>query len=338
MKTTRSLSSIALAASMAVGPAVAYAKDPPVMVGQGAHTYEWVKNWLKVPLPGMFIGPTHGDVVIDSKDHIYFSTETANSLYTVQTDGRILHVGGWPFSAGAHGLRLVKDGAREVIWMTHTGRHEVLKLSLEGELLMTLKYPDKVSAYKEAKEYLPTAVDVGPNGDVYVVDGYGKGWAHQWNAKGEYVRSWDGSDGKAGKFHQPHGIGVDLRGAEPRLVIADRLNHRLQLFTLEGRYIDEVHEDLRKPSKIVTRGDDLLIVDLEGRITIFDKAYKVVAQLGDNSNPDFRGKFDVGPESWKDGEFIAPHGAAWDSKGNLYVTEYNKAGRINKLLRAKTKK
>jgi hypothetical protein len=316
----------------------ASAKEAPVIVGQGIHTYEWVPGWLKLPMAGMFIGPTHGDVVIDSKDRIHFSTDAANTIYTVNTDGKILRIWGSRFSGGAHGLRLVKDGDREVIWLTHIKKGEVFKVSLEGDVLMTLPYPQKPEIYKDATEYKPTAVDVAPNGDVYVVDGYGKGWLHQWNAKGEYIRSWDGSKGKAGPFAQPHGVGIDPRGAEPRVVVADRKNHRLQLFTLEGEFVDEVKEDLRLPSKVVARGDDLLIVDLQGRVTIFDKAYKVVAQLGDNSDPSLRGKFDVPPDKWKAGEFTSPHGAAWDSKGNLYVEDWNTYGRINKLKRVTKKR
>ncbi len=319
-------------------PTPAQAKDAPLILGQGAHTYEWVKNWLKLPLPGMFIGSTHGDVVIDSKDRIYFSTDTSNALYTVQPDGRVVKAWGWAFNGGAHGLRLVKEGDHEVIWMTHIKRHEVLKISMEGAVLMTLPYPEKPGIYRAAKEYVPTAVDVAPTGDVYVVDGYGKGWAHQWNAKGEYIRSWDGTEGKSGKFKEPHGVGIDTRGPEPRVIVADRQNHRLQLFTLEGKYVSEVLEDLRLPSKVVFKGDDMLIVDLNGRISVFDKAFKVVAQLGDNTNPDFRGRFGLEPDKWKDGEFIAPHGAAWDSKGNMYVEDWNVVGRINKLARVRAKK
>jgi streptogramin lyase len=315
----------------------AHAKEPRVIVGQGSHTYEWAGNWPRFPVPGMYVGSTHGDVVVDSQDRVYFSTDTSNTIYTVKPDGRVLRIWGTPFAAGAHGLRLAKDGGREVIWLTHLKRHEVVKLSLDGEVLMTLTYPRKLPVYKEAKEFTPTAVDVNANGDVYVADGYGKGWVHQWNANGEHIRSWDGSEGGAGKFNQPHGIGIDARGAEPLVVVADRQNHRLQLFTLDGKFVKEVKEDLRRPSKVVTKGADLMIVDLEGRVTIFDKDYKVVAQLGDNSVPELRGTFEVPPERWKAGEFISPHGAAWDSKGNLYVQDWNAYGRVTKLRRIKAK-
>jgi hypothetical protein len=303
-----------------------------VRMGQGGHTYEWVSGWLKLP-PGMNVGQTHGDVVVDAQDRIYFSVDTGNALFQTDAEGHIARVFGQALGGGVHGMRLVKEASgREVIWLAHLNRHEVMKISLEGEILLTIPFPDKNGMYKEAKEYVPTALDVAPNGDVYVVDGYGRNWLHRFNAKGEYLQSWNGTEG-AGPFREPHGVGIDLRGPEPRVVVADRRNHRLQRFTLDGKYVDKVEKDLRLPSKVVTRGQDLLVVDLDGRITVFDEAYEVVAQLGDNPNLELRGKYPVPPSDWKDGEFIAPHGAAWDSKGNLYVADWNAFGRINKLAR-----
>jgi hypothetical protein len=318
---------------MLEGPlfAAAEAKGGAKM-GQGRHSYEWVSNWLKLP-PGMNVGQTHGDVVVDSQDRIYFSVDTGNAIVETDTEGRIARVFGQALGPGVHGMRLVKEpGGREVIWLAHLNRHEVIKISLDGEILMTIPFPDVKGMYKEAKEYVPTALDVAPNGDVYVVDGYGRNWLHRFDAKGEYLQSWNGTDG-AGPFREPHGVGIDLRGAEPRVVVADRRNHRLQRFTLDGKYVDKVEKDLRLPSKVVTRGKDLLVVDLDGRVTVFDETYEVLAQLGDNPNLEQRGKYPIPPSDWKDGEFIAPHGAAWDSKGNMYVAEWNAFGRINKLVR-----
>lgn len=315
---------------------VAYGKERAPLLGEGAHRYEWVSKWLKLPA-GMTIGKTHGDVVIDARDRIYFSTDTTNALMIATPDGRIERVFGHGLGSGGHGLRLVKEGAAEVLWIAHLGRHEVIKLSLDdkdfGEELLVFPFPEETGLYKEKKEYVPTALDVAPNGDVYVVDGYGKGWLLRFDRAGKLLGKWNGETGNAGRFNQPHGVGIDLRGAEPRVVVADRQNHQLQLFTLDGVYVDAVTAGLRRPSKVVTRGDDLVVVDLAGRVTIFDKQYKVVAQLGDNGDPDLRGTYEVPPTKWKDGEFISPHGAAWDSKGNLYVQDWNAYGRMTKLRR-----
>ena len=68
-------------------------------------------------------------------------------------------------------------------------------------------------------------------------------------------------------------------------------------------------------------------------MTILDKNNKVVAHLGDNPDPEKRGKNPIPPEQWKDGEFISPHCPRWDAQGNLYVLEWLSEGRITKLKR-----
>jgi hypothetical protein len=50
--------------------------------------------------------------------------------------------------------------------------------------------------------------------------------------------------------------------------------------------------------------------DLPGRLTVFRKDGRIVARFGDDS------KNRASP-----GNFIAPHGLALDSRGNLYVSE-----------------
>ena len=161
--------------------------ERPAKLGQGSHTYEWVSGWLKLP-PGMNVGQTHGDVVVDSEDRVYFSVDSGNAIFQTDTEGHVARVFGQALGGGVHGMRLVKEpGGREVIWIAHLSRHEVLKISLDGQILMTIPFPDKGGMYRDANEYVPTAVDVSPNGDVYVADGYGRYWVHRFNAKGEYA-------------------------------------------------------------------------------------------------------------------------------------------------------
>ncbi len=317
-------------------PAPASAKSPErILLGTGEHTYEWVKGWLKLP-PGTKFGPTHGEIVVDANGRIIISNDGEDAILICDADGNLLSKWGKEFAGGIHGTRLAKEGDHEVLWFVHLGKHSVFKATLDGEILQTITCPDRKDIYAKPEEFVPTALDIDrKNGDVYVTDGYGKGWVHVFNAKGDLLRSWDGSEGKAGKFNCPHGIGLDYRSAEPRVVVADRANHRLQIFTFEGKYVDAVTEDLRLPSKVSFRNDDLVVVDLQGRVTIFNMMFKAVAQLGDNENPAFRGNFGVQPADWKDGQFTAPHGGCWDAEGNLYIEDWNVVGRVNKLKRVK---
>jgi hypothetical protein len=299
-----------------------------VILGDGKHRYEWIKGWLKLP-EGVKLGSTHGCVEIDSKDNVLFNTDGAHAVIIVDPDGNFVKSIGKDFQGGAHGMTLAKEGEKEILFLSSLKRREIVKATLDGEVLMAIPYPEKAGVYKNKNEYAPTSVAVAPNGDIYVGDGYGKSWCHQWNAKGEYVRSWN--EGKGGKMNQPHGIRVDTRGAEPTVVVADRGNGQLQIFALDAKPLAVVKEGLRMPCKVYIRGDLTVVPDLKGRITLLDKEYKLIAHLGENEDPKKQGNFGVQPADWKDGQFTAPHGAAIDSKGNVYVEDWNAVGRVSKL-------
>ena len=305
-----------------------------ILLGDGVHKYEWLTGWAKLPEGMTYVGSTHGNVGIDAKDRVYVNTDTANAVMIFDPDGKFVKAWGKDFK-GAHGMKIAKEGDKEVLWLCSLGRSEVLKCTLDGEVLLTIPFPEKSGVYKAKGEYKPTGVCIGPNGDVYVGDGYGKSWVHQWTAKGEYLRSWNGSEREGGAFRTPHGMCLDLRGAEPRIAVADRGNGRLQFFTLDGKFVSEAKEGMRAPCTLYILGDDIVVPDLQGRITLLNKENKLIAHLGENEDPKKRGNFGVKPEDWKNGQFTAPHGAAWDSKGDLYVEDWNASGRVNKLKRVK---
>jgi len=301
-----------------------------ILLGDGAHKYEWRVGWAKLPEGMKYVGSTHGNIGIDAKDRVYVNTDTDNAVMIFEPDGKFVKSWGKEFK-GAHGMKIAKEGDKEVLWLCSLGRSEVVKCTLDGEVLLTIPFPEKSGVYKAKGEYKPTGVCIGPNGDVYVGDGYGKSWVHQWNAKGEYLRSWNGSEREGGAFRTPHGMCLDLRGGEPRIAVADRGNGRLQFFTLDGKFISEAKEGMRAPCTLYILGDDIVVPDLQGRITLLNKENKLIAHLGENEDKKKQGNFQVKPEDWKDGQFTAPHGAAWDSKGDLYVEDWNVAGRFNKL-------
>jgi sugar lactone lactonase YvrE len=308
--------------------------NKPIILGSGAHTYEWVKGWAKLP-DGMRFGNTHGAVVIDSQGRIFMNTDSEHAVIIFDPDGKYIKSWGKEFKAGTHGMALVKEGKTEYLYLTHTGRHEVIKATLDGDVVWTLGYPKEPNVYKAAAEFKPTGVAFAPNGDFYVTDGYGKFWVHQYNAKAEYIRSWGGLGSEPGKLNNPHGIWMDTRGQTPVVMVADRGNSRLQNFTLDGKHIGFVTETLRRPSNMDQRGQDIAVADLAGRVTILGKDNKVIVHLGDNPDPAKRGKNGVPPEQWVDGEFISPHCPRWDAEGNLYVLEWLSSGRITKLKRLK---
>ncbi len=322
---------IALFAVAAWPELVASARDQ-VVLGSGAHRYEWVKGWGELPA-GMSLGNTHGCVIVDRQERVYMNTDTENAVIVFSREGKFIKAWGKELAGGLHGMCIVTEGDKEFLYMTHLGRHEALKATLDGEILWTLPWPEEAHLYANAGEYAPTSIAVAPDGTMFVADGYGKSWIHQYDKERKYVRSFGGPGSDVGKLATPHGLWMDMRGDKPVLQVADRENHRVQSFDLEGRSLGVIATDLRRPCHMHQRAGETVVADLAGRISLFDAKNALIEHLGDNPDPALRAQNGVPREKWKDGEFLSPHCARFDSRGDIYVLDWNSLGRISKLRR-----
>lgn len=308
----------------------------PLRLQAGGNTYEWVRGFGALP-GDKTLGNTHGCIVVDREDRIYLCTDTTDAVVVFDREGKLLRTFGQELAGGLHGLALVEEGGQQFLLMAHIGRHQVLKCTLAGEILWALGYPEESKLYEKPEQYLPTSVAPLPDGGFLVADGYGQSWIHRYDRERKYLKSFGGPGSELGKLRTPHGIWVETRGASPELFVADRENNRLQVLDLDGNPLREVkdveHDLLRRPCHIHPGGEQYAVADLAGRVTLLDRSLALVGHLGDNPDPAKRARNDVQPGEWKDGEFISPHCANFDSQGNLYVTDWVSTGRITKLRR-----
>ncbi len=186
-----------VASACAVVPMILRADDKagsklPVL-GSGSHTYEAEHDWGVLPA-GIRYGNTHG-VVEDSQGRIYVhhtvhaSSESSDSMVVFDAKGRFIKSWGKEFKGGAHGLHIQKEGSTEFLYLCDTKRGIVVKATLGGEEVFTIGYPTDSEAYKPGADgkkpkYSPTNLAVGPNGDLYVGDGYGSSYVNQYNFQG----------------------------------------------------------------------------------------------------------------------------------------------------------
>lgn len=318
-------------AAAAAGP-VLLLGGKSATLGSGRHVYEFVPDWVKLP-NSLQWGYTHG-VIVDSQQRVFIHNRSKDAVAIFDHDGKFIRSWGEDFQKGAHGLLLSKEGNNEFLYLADPERHLVAKTTLDGERIWVLGRPKECEAYERDEQYKPTNVAVAPNGDFYVADGYGLSWIHQYNSRAEYIRSWGGKGKEAGKLDCPHGIWIDTRGDAPVIAVADRTNERLQYFSLDGKHLSFVTDNLRRPCHFDQKDGDLLIPDLRGRVTIFDKDNHLVTQLGDNPGIwDVKGWPNVPHEMRVTGKFVSPHAACWDAQGNMYVVEWIPDGRVTKLRR-----
>ena len=303
------------------------------VVGEGDHQYEVIHDWGELPA-GHAYGNTHG-VAVDAQGHIHIKHTVGkgatidDAVVVFDADGKFIRSWGKQYKGGAHGLHLSKEGNEEFFYLCDPKRHLFAKTTLDGKELWRKWAPEQCNGYTMPGEFNPTNIAIAANGDFYVADGYGKSFIHQYDRDAKYLRSFGGKGKAAGQTDCPHGLMVDARGAQPVLVVADRGNHRLQNFTLDGQHINFVTDELRAPCHFHTRGELMVIPDLDSRVTLFDKNNKMVAQLGDGGG--YAGIRDKTRDKFTPGKFVAPHSAFFDHEGNIFVVEWVEVGRVTKL-------
>ena len=309
---------------------------PSSMLGDASRgaLWNWVDGWGEQE--GKTLGSTHGCMVVDKQGRILVNTDTEAAVIVFNSAGEVVETFGKEFRGGLHGMAIREEGDEEFLYLAHTGRHEVVKTTLEGDVLWTLGYPEEAGIYKGADEYRPTAVAVAPDGRLFVGDGYGKSWVHIYDKDRNYVKSIGGRGKEDGKFQTPHGLWMDTRKDEPLLMVADRENSRLQWFTLDGKFVKKVTEGMGRPCSVYMlqgkgREGWFAVADLTGRVAIMNDKDKLVCLLGDNAPKGQRATNRVKREDWKVGRFFAPHSVTCDAEGSLYVMDWNALGRVSKL-------
>jgi hypothetical protein len=301
-------------------------------IGSGSHTYEWIEGWAKVA-SHVTLGYTHG-VVEDSKGRIYIHHTGTPSVAIFEPDGTFVNAWGGEYSAGAHGMYLNNEADGEYLYLSTTNQGFVAKTTLDGREIYRIGTPDLPNIYDAEKKFSPTETAVAPNGDVYITDGYGQSWVHQYNAKAEYIRSFGGKGDQLGHLNNPHGIKIDTRGSEPLVLVSDRGNNRLQYFTLDGKSVKVTKGMLRLPCTTDQWQDEIYIPDLHSRLTVLDKNDNLITHLGERENGwQIPGWPNIAHDLRQVGNFTSPHDLHVDGKGNIYVAEWVSDGRVTKLQR-----
>ena len=283
--------------------------------GSGDFRYKFVDGWAKLP-DGMAFHECPG-VAIDSQDNVYVLTRGEHPIMVFDQAGNFIRsFGEGLFSNRTHGLYIAHDDS---ILAADDGIHTIQKFNSEGDKLMEIGERNQPAPAWSGQAFnRPTSAAIMPsNGDVYVSDGYGNSRIHVFTGSGEYKFSWGEPGIDAGQFIRPHNIAVD---SNDQVYVVDREAHRIQIFDPQGNFIT-MWNNIHRPDSMVLWQDHIYVGELNGmggvdeapglghRVTIYDLDGNRVCMFGTPEEGE-------GP-----GQFIAPHGIAVDSKGDLYVAE-----------------
>jgi DNA-binding beta-propeller fold protein YncE len=288
------------------------------ILGSGEHSYRVVQNWAK--LPDGFALTDVASVGVDSKDNVYAFNRGAHPMMVFDRDGNFLRSFGEDLFKRAHGLHIDAD---DNLYCTDDGDHTVRKCTQEGKVLLTIGLPGDPKPFMSGEPFNRcTHTALSPSGEIYVSDGYGNARVHKYTPDGRLLRSWGEPGSDPGQFNIVHNIATDADGF---VYVADRENHRVQVFDGDGRY-ETQWNNLHRPCALCACGAgrktfvigelgpglpvNLNVPNLGPRLTVVDATGKRIARLGGETGP--------GLET---GKFLAPHGLAIDSRGDIYVGE-----------------
>ncbi len=288
-------------------------------LGSGNFKYEVIQDWAKIPDGWSFTDVAA--VAVDHKDHVYVFNRGEHPMMVFDRDGNFLRSWGEGLFNRAHGLHI---GSDESLYCTDDGDHSVRKCTLDGKVLLTIGIPGRPSPYMSGEPFHRcTHTALSPRGDIYISDGYGNARIHKYSPDGKPLKSWGEAGTGPGEFNIPHNVCCDQEGW---IYVADRENHRVQVFDGNGKYETQWNNLMRPCGLFVARGKNPMAVvgelgpetaatltkdvpNLGPRVSIVDHSGQVLAYLGTQ------------PVGEGVGQFIAPHGVTVDSHGDIYVAE-----------------
>ena len=284
------------------------------VLGSGDLLFEPVIGWEKMP-PGWSFVDVAG-VAVDSRDNVFVFNRGEHPVIVFDRDGNFLRsFGEGRFSGRMHGIHVAPDDS---VYCVDDGLHTVQQFSADGRLLTTLGTPNRPSAKWQGEPFnRPTHVAVSVRtGNIYVTDGYGNCRVHKFAPDGRHLMSWGEPGVDAGQFIRPHNVLIDR---EDNVYVADRENHRIQVFDANGKFIS-MWNNIHRPDGIALDAhDNFYVGELNGiegvddcpglghRVSVYNLRGELQTRFGDPEEGE-------GPT-----QFIAPHGVAVDSQGSLYV-------------------
>ena len=308
-----------------------------LVTASAAGDYTVAPNWLKLPDGRDKLGDMHGDVAVASSGEVYVSVQDpAAGLQVFSPEGKFLrNVNGAP--SDFHGFVIHKENGGEFIYGATLRGQTIVKMTLEGNIVMTIgssAIPDQYkirNARSNQLALLLTGLDVAPNGDIYVADGYASDYIHRFDKTGKYLASFGGKNPPY-SFNTLHKLAIDTRFTPARLIAVDRANNRVVHLSLDGQFLGVVAMDLQLPAAIVIDGDNAIVGELRGRVTVLNKLGAVVARVGANTEEGV-GTNKLPPAQWREGFLLSPHGVALNAHGDLFVSEFSAFGRVHRFNR-----
>ncbi len=273
-----------------------------LIVALGERRYRVQRPWGDLP-----DGPVT-DVTVDSRGYVYvllrwdpIADAKSPRVIELAPDGRRLASWGGGVIDDSH---MLAAGPDDRLYIVDRDAHEIIVCRRDGTRVGGLG-----TRHRPLEPFNhPTDVAIAPGGDIYVSDGYAGHRVHHFRSDGTLVQSWGELGSGPGQFLTPHAIWVMRDG---RVVVADRENNRLQVFSPDGTHLAS-WTGFFKPMDIWgDEQDNLYVTDQVPTLTKVAADGRCIGRC----RPVLNGA----------------HGLWGDTRGNLYLAEVNPS-RITQLI------
>lgn len=261
-------------------------------------------GFIKTAPDGNLITPT--GVAINQQGHIFITNAGPKKLQEYDPTGKFSRSLLDGVLVKPHGVRVDAEG---FIWVTDLELHVVLKVHPSGQIVMTLGQLAVAGELDPNRKTVlfnkPADIAFDAAGNIYVADGYGNSRMVKLDKNGNFIKAWGVKGPENGNFDNPHNVIIDKN---QRLYVADRYNKRIQIFDLDGNFL-EAWTHLGTPWGLALGADDKIYLS-DGnneKILILDTQGKILSEY---TNP-----------GQSPGAMRAAHGIATDRQGHIYVTE-----------------
>ena len=279
--------------------------------------YEPVPGWAKLPMGVTFRGDATS-IAVDSKDNVYVFNRGTEPIAVFDVDGNFLRGMGHDEFVRPHGIEIDRN---DDLYLVDDDGHFVQKRTNDGQVVFTIGTKGQPCDWQSGGMFnRPTDVAIHPEtGELFVSDGYGNSRIHKFDPDGQHMMSWGEPGTDPGQFSLPHNI--SMLGLD-KVVVADRENFRLQIFTTGGEFVEQIH--IHHPMSVTQgKGDDdnlyvgeMIPPPVQRGVRNLGAMIAVLSSEGDYQQHLGGPLPGEGPS-----QFTAPHGVSTDSQGSVYVAE-----------------
>jgi DNA-binding beta-propeller fold protein YncE len=222
-----------------------------------------------------------------------------------------------------HDVEISPYDPEKHIWIVDADNHFVGKFTNDGKKMVLRLGTPGVPGNDDTHFARPTFLAFMPDGTMFLADGYDNTRIIKYDKDGKKLLEWGmkgtpPNEKRPGYMNNVHGIAVDPKLG--RVYVNDRNNGRVQVFDVNGKFLDEWNFGPRPPMNIHT-----IYVGADSTLWAADQgSNKLLAY-----DPQGHFLYSWGTYGTFQGCQWGVHGFATDKEGNLYTAEV-RAGRVQK--------